>query len=108
MTGPVFRQQPEGLSARVIWLIGAAIVVASAALVAIAWLLVVPPPAAERPLTAPSPLEHRLFDQAAAGDQVRAAGEQRLQRTQWIDRRARTVRIPIDRAIDLLLQGVFS
>ena len=97
-----FRQQPEGLPARVIWLVGLGIVVISALLVLVAWLLVVPPaPPAHRPT--PNVLEHGLFDRAATGAVLRAAGEQRLESYQWIDRRARVIRIPIDRAIDAVV-----
>jgi hypothetical protein len=97
-----FRQEPEGLPARTIWLVGAGVVAISALLVVIAWLFVVPPPPpAHR--AAPSTLEHGLFDHATGGMALRAAGEQRLERYQWIDRRARVVRIPIDRAIDAVL-----
>jgi len=98
MTEPGF-QAPEGISPRAIWAVAAGVVVLSAALVAIAWLLVVPPPAA-RAVATPSPLEQGLIDQADGGAAIRAAGEHELDRTEWIDRKARVVRIPIDRAIE--------
>ena len=99
MTESAFHQAPEGISPRAIWLVAAGVVVLSAALVAIAWLLVVPPPAA-RTVAAPSPLEHGLIDEADGGAALRATGERALEQYQWIDRKARVVRIPIDRAID--------
>ena len=103
MTEPALHQEAEGVSARAIWLAAAGVVAIGAALVAIAWLLVAPPPAAERPVAAASPLEHGLIDTAAGGEQIRAAGEQRLERYEWVDRGAGVVRIPIDRAIDAVV-----
>lgn len=102
MTEPTVHQAPEGIAARAIWLIAAGVVVISAALVVVAWLLVVPPPPSIT-VKAPSPLEHGLIDQAAGGDQLRAAGEHALERTEWIDRGAGVVRIPIERAIDAVV-----
>ena len=100
MTESGFHQAPEGISPGAIWLVAAGVVVLSAALVVIAWLLVVPPPAAVRPVAAPSPLEHGLIDQADGGAVLRATGERSLEQYQWVDRKARVVRIPIGRAID--------
>jgi len=99
MTEPGF-QAPEGISPRAIWAVAVGVVVVSAALIAIAWLLVVPPPAAARPVAAPSPLEHGLIDHAEGGAALRAGGERELTQYRWVDRKARVVRIPIDRAID--------
>ena len=99
---PAIPQDPEGVRPGAIWSVAAGVVVLSAVLVAIAWWLVVPPPAGARAAQA-SPLEHGLIERASAGDEVRAAGEQRLDRTEWVDRRAGTVRIPIDRAIDAVV-----
>jgi hypothetical protein len=78
------------------------VIVLSALLVAIAWWLVVPPSSAEHAAQA-SPLEHGLIDRASGGADLRAAGEQELDRTQWVDRNAGVVRIPIDRAIDAVV-----
>jgi hypothetical protein len=103
MTEPTVHQAPEGIAARAIWLVAVGVVVISAALVAVAWLLVVPPPAATRAVSAPSSLEHGLIDQAAGGDEARTAGEQALENYDWIDRHARVVRIPIERAIDAVV-----
>lgn len=102
MTEPVFHQDPEGISARAIWLVAAGVVAISAGLVVIAWLLVVPVPAA-RPAAAPSPLERGPIETAASGEQIRAAGARRLELTEWVDRSAQIVRIPIDRAIDAVI-----
>lgn len=103
MTDAALHQDPEGISAAAIWLVSAAVVVIGAALIAIAWLLVVPPPSPARPVAAPSPLERGLVEHASGGGDLRAAGEQQLERYEWIDRRARVVRIPIDRAIDAVV-----
>ncbi|TMQ12574.1 MAG: hypothetical protein E6J90_19370 [Deltaproteobacteria bacterium] len=97
-----FDQEPEGLAARAIWGTAVGVVVISALLIVIAWWLVVPP-GRGRAAAAPSPLEHGLIDQATGGADVRAAGEQRLGRYEWVDRAAGTVRIPIDRAIDAVV-----
>ena len=103
MTDAGFHQAPEGISPRAIWVVAAGVVVLGAALVAIAWLLVVPPPATARPVAAPSSLEHGLIDEAGGGAAIRAAGERALEQYQWVDRKARVVRIPIDRAIDAVV-----
>ncbi|HEY0481147.1 MAG TPA: hypothetical protein VGD37_26710 [Kofleriaceae bacterium] len=103
MIEPAISQEPERLRPGALWTIGVAIVVITAGLVAIAWWLVLPPSAAERAAAAPSPLERVLFDRANAGDDVRAAGERRLEGYDWIDRRAGVIRIPIDRAIDAVV-----
>lgn len=107
MTEPVLHQDPEaqdpeGISARAIWAVAAGLVAISAGLVAIAWLLVAPVPAT-RPATAPSALERDPIENATGGEQIRAAGAQRLERTEWVDRSAQIVRIPIDRAIDAVV-----
>jgi len=103
MIDPGLRQEAERIHAVVIWLVGLGGALASALLVVIAWWLVVPPPAAEHPPAQPSPLEHGLFDRAAGGNEARAAGEQRLERYEWVDRKTRVVRIPIERAIDAVV-----
>jgi hypothetical protein len=95
-------QAPEGIHTRAIGLVAAGLVAISAGLVAIAWLLVVPPPAA-RPAAAPSPLERGPIETATGGEQIRAADAQRLERYEWVDRSAQIVRIPIDRAIDAVV-----
>ena len=99
---PAIPQDPEGVRPGAIWSVAAGVVVLSAVLVVIAWWLVVPPPAGAR-ASQESPLEHGLIERASGGDEVRAAGEQQLDRTEWVDRRAGTVRIPIDRAIDAVV-----
>lgn len=99
---PALIQDAEGISPRAIWAIAAGVTAVTALLVAIAWLLVVPP-APPRAAAAHTPLEHGLVDQSTEGGDVRAAGEQRLERTEWIDRAARVVRIPIERAIDAVV-----
>jgi len=102
MIEPATPQEAEGIRPGAIWSVAASVIAFSALLVVIAWWLVVPPPAAAR-APEPSPLEHGLIDTATGGAEVRAAGEQRLGRTEWIDRRAGTVRIPIERAIDAVV-----
>jgi hypothetical protein len=103
MINPGLRQEAERIHVAVIWLVGLGGVAVTVLLVAIAWWLVIPPPAAAHPLRQASPLEHGLFDRAAGGSDARAAGAQRLERYEWVDRQARVVRIPIDRAIDAVV-----
>ena len=100
---PVLSQQPEGLAARVIWLVATGVIAISAVLVTIAWYLVVPPLATERPAATSSTLEHGLFDAPAPGGVLRAAGERRLTRYEWVDRNAHVARIPIDQAIEAVI-----
>ena len=102
MSGPL-EQQPDQLRTRMISLAGVGLVAIIVALVVVAWILVVPPSAAAHSPEHESPLEHGLYDQATGGDDARAAGAQRLERYEWIDRNARVVRIPIERAIDAVV-----
>ena len=102
MTGPTLQQEAEGIRPRAIWWVGIGIVAVSAALVLIAWWLVAPP-AAYDPAPRPSTLERGLIDRASGGADLHTAGAQALERTQWVDRKAGTVRIPIDRAIDAVV-----
>ena len=96
------QQEAERIRAGAIWWVAAGVVAIGVALVAIAWWLVVPPPVGRANATQ-SPLERGLFDRASGGADNQAAGEQRLERIEWIDRRAGVVRIPIDRAIDAVV-----
>ena len=101
MIEPTLHQEPEGIRPGAIWWVGIGVIVVSALLIVIAWWLVAPQSASERAVA--SPLKHDLIEQTTAGEEVRAAGEQRLERYEWVDRRAGVVRIPIDRAIDAVL-----
>jgi len=101
MSAPL-EQQPDQIRLRVISLVGVGLVAIIVALVVLAWTAVVPS-AAGRPPERASSLEHGLYDQATGGDDVRASGARRLERYEWIDRAARIVRIPIDRAIDAVV-----
>jgi hypothetical protein len=96
------QQDRERVRAGMLGLLGLAVAALCAGLVAVAWWLVVPPPRGPRGL-APSPLQHELFDRAGAAAAAHAAGLHQLQRTEWIDRKAGLVRIPIDRAIDAVV-----
>jgi hypothetical protein len=101
MTEPVPPQDAERVRTGVVWLVGLAVIAISAVLVALSWWLVVPSVGARA--AAPSPLEHGLFDRATGARDARAAGAHRLERYEWIDRRAGVVHIPIDRAIDAVV-----
>src|SRR5512140_2221385 len=103
MIDPGLGQEAERSNVGMIWRVALAGVVISALLVALAWLFVAPPPVARHPPVPPSPLEQGLFERATGGDDARTAGAQRLERYEWVDRRAGVVRIPIDRAIDAVV-----
>jgi hypothetical protein len=70
---------------------------------------------AERP-TPPTPpeigsskialVEQQLFELADRGERDRAARQQRLGGYGWVDRKAGVVHFPIERAMELSLQGV--
>src|ERR1043165_2374091 len=96
------QQEGGGIRPRAIWWVGIGIIAISAALVLIAWWLVAPPASFE-PAPRPSTLERGLIEHASGGPDLHAAGAQALERTQWIDRTAGTVRIPIERAIDAVV-----
>jgi hypothetical protein len=98
---PALAQEAERVRVGLVWLVGGATVALSALLVAIAWWLVAPP--AMPRAAAPSTLERGLFEQATGGIDARAAGAARLTRYEWVDRNARVVHIPIDRAIDAVV-----
>lgn len=102
MIDPTPQQEAEGIRPRAIWAVGIGVVAVSAVLVAIAWWLVVPPSALE-PAARASTLEHGLIEHASGGADLHTAGEQALERTQWVDRKAGVVRIPIERAIDAVV-----
>ncbi|CAN5620505.1 hypothetical protein BH11MYX1_BH11MYX1_27110 [soil metagenome] len=96
---PTAPRAAEGLRTRTIWFVGVAIVVVTLGATGIAWLFVRVPtvsPAAARP----SSLEHGLVEPARGGTSSREAGARSLERYEWIDRGAGTVRIPIERAIE--------
>lgn len=102
MTQPTLPRDPEGLHTRSIWIVAAATLVVTLALVGVAWLLVRVPtgsPAAARP----SSLRHDLVEHATGGADTRAAGRQTLEQYGWIDRGAGVVRIPIERAVDAVV-----
>lgn len=95
---PTAPRAPEALRTRTIWFVGMAIVLFILGATGVSWLFVRVPtvsPAAARP----SSLEHGLIEQARGGARSREAGARSLERSDWIDRGAGTVRIPIDRAI---------
>ncbi|MGH2900073.1 MAG: hypothetical protein ACRDMZ_15470 [Solirubrobacteraceae bacterium] len=102
ITEPTLQQEAEGIRPRAIWWVGIGIVAIGAVLVLIAWWLVAPPASFE-PAARASTLEHGLIEHASGGADLHAAGAQALERTRWIDRKAGTVRIPIDRAIDAVV-----
>ncbi|HEY0193705.1 MAG TPA: hypothetical protein VGC42_21460 [Kofleriaceae bacterium] len=94
-------QEPERVRTGVVWGLAAVVIAVSAALTILAWWLVVPASGARAP--ASSTLEHGLIDQATGGADAIAAGAHRLERYEWIDRRAGVAHIPIDRAIDAVV-----
>jgi hypothetical protein len=100
MTTPELPQEPEGIAAGAIWLVGAGVIAICAALVGIAWLLVPVPPVTRRPATAASPLERTMIDRAAGGAALDAAAAARLEGSGWVDRRGRIARIPIELALE--------
>lgn len=51
-------------------------------------------------------VEQRLFEHANQGPAWRKQAEQRLSSTGWVDREKGLVHIPIDRAMELVEQGV--
>ncbi|HSR98810.1 MAG TPA: hypothetical protein VLM79_17255 [Kofleriaceae bacterium] len=99
---PTLQQEAEGIRPRAIWWVGIGILAVGAGLVLIAWWLVAGPTAI---VTAaqPSSLKRDLIERATGGADLHTAGAQALERTQWVDRKAGTVRIPIERAIDAVV-----
>lgn len=96
-------QQPDEIRSRTIYRVGLAVIAVVAALVLAAWMLVRPP---AEPIRAPaqaSPLEHGLFEGARGGAERIEAGQERLERYEWVDRTAGVVHIPIARAIDAVV-----
>ncbi len=51
-------------------------------------------------------VEQQIFDKALRGTRDRAAREDRLRSYGWVDPRRGVVHLPIDRAMDLVVQGV--
>jgi hypothetical protein len=102
MIEPALQQESEGIRPGAIWAVGLAVVAVTALLVGIAWWLTAPRPTGAY-ATAESPLKRDLLERATGGADVHAVAAQRLQRTEWVDRKAGLVRIPIDRAIDAVV-----
>jgi hypothetical protein len=50
-------------------------------------------------------VEQQLFEVAGRGDQDRTARLERLRTYGWVDRQAGIVRVPIDRAMELVVNG---
>lgn len=51
-------------------------------------------------------VEQQIFDKALRGTRDRAAREERLRSYGWVDQRRGVVHLPIDRAMELVAQGV--
>jgi len=51
-------------------------------------------------------VEQQIFDKALRGTRDRAAREERLRSYGWVDSRRGVVHLPIERAMDLVAQGV--
>ncbi len=98
-----FEQEPDPLSTRAPVLVGLVAVALTAALVWVAWLCVTPAPRPLRPPSQGSTLEHGLFETAHGGEALQEAGARRLDIYRWVDRPARVVQLPIDRAIDAVV-----
>ncbi len=93
--------QSEDVSIRTIRLVALGVVAVTAACVLISWLMVEPTPAYSA--VPPTTLEHGLVEQAHDGQMIREEGVRKLEATEWVDRQTRTVRIPIDTAIDAVV-----
>jgi len=87
----------EDIRTGVIWLIAVAVAAITAICVVIAWELVERPPAYAAPPA--TTLEHELIERSLWIDR----GPRELARPHWIDRAARTARIPIETAIDAVV-----
>jgi hypothetical protein len=96
-------QEPDQIRTRAIVVVGIAVVAITLALVGVAWLFVVAPAAPRRMPSAPSVLEHGLFEHASGGAEANARGAQQLEVYAWIDRAHHLARIPIERAIDAVV-----
>lgn len=61
--------------------------------------------APERPEPEVSNVRSELFRSSTAGEQLKAEQRKKLERFGWVDRQQRVVRIPIDLAMELEVQG---
>ena len=96
-------QEPDRPRIRAIALVALGVVAITTALVVIAWLFVVPAPAAARRPAQDTSLEQGLIDRATGGADAIARGAARLDTYRWIDRARHLAQIPIERAIDAVV-----
>lgn len=101
------RVAPDRLHARTIsWLVVAAVSVILLS-VGIVFLIGIPPTRVATSLKGVAPreigmIEQTLIETDRTGQVLTAAARERLSRYEWVDRDAGTVRIPVDRAFDLV------
>jgi hypothetical protein len=100
MSAPV-EQERDRVRAGAVSLAGLGAVIIIVAVALISWARVEAPAATAHPASSPSPLESTLFEAGSAD--VHAAGRERLERYEWVDRARGIVRIPVERAIDAVV-----
>jgi hypothetical protein len=113
---PDVRHEPSDVNVRAIILVGIGIIVLAVILHILLWLLfealsdrdvgfhLPPPPLAERP-SAPLPPQPRLQSSPRADlREMRAEEDAILHSYGWVDEQAGVVRIPIERAMELLAE----
>jgi hypothetical protein len=109
------RQEPDEVRARVLVSVGVASIVIGAAGVFFGGLLVSVVVGSLRPDYAPpggpraaprelSGIEQTPIWQTKAGEDLREAQQRDLERFGWVDRKAGIANIPIDRAMDLVVE----
>lgn len=108
--GPAIPQEPENIQGRSVAAIAAAaVIVTIAGVVVAAWLLrwheaeLGKPTARAKPSTSKVGLELGDIETTGHGTRVNQRASADLERWRWVDRDAGIVAMPIDRAIDLVV-----
>lgn len=103
-TMPKPNQEPDALPTRYLVGVGLACVVVGVVAVLASGLPARPHERTAAPHEIPTTEEVQLFDAPARGLEVQSAQRAELNEYRWVDRDAGVAQIPIDRAIDLVVE----
>jgi len=103
-TTPKPHQEPDALPTRYLVGIGVVCVVVGIVAVIGSGLPARPPVRAGAPHEVPTTQEVQLFDEPARGLEAQSVQRAELNEYRWVDRDAGVAQIPIDRAIDIVVE----
>jgi hypothetical protein len=97
------QQEPDALPTRYLVGVGVICVVVGVVAVLASGLPARPPAEAVLPREVPTAEEQRLLDEPARGLEIQSAQRAKLNEYGWVDHDAGVAQIPIDRAIDIVV-----